>query len=124
MEQIIAAARDVQEKKEIYSPYNILPLDAAGASQSIMQLEEVVYIECVCVSVGMCVCEYVYIVTWCLVCLMLRYLFPYQVKAAVAALWNTRGLNWPASFEPQRQKSGDLDLLDWLRAMFGFQACC
>ncbi|KAH9669028.1 callose synthase 5 [Citrus sinensis] len=90
--EIIAAARDVQEKKEIYSPYNILPLDAAGASQSIMQLEEVVYIECVC------------------------------VKAAVAALWNTRGLNWPASFEPQRQKSGDLDLLDWLRAMFGFQA--
>ncbi|KAH9669029.1 callose synthase 5 [Citrus sinensis] len=82
--EIIAAARDVQEKKEIYSPYNILPLDAAGASQSIMQLEE--------------------------------------VKAAVAALWNTRGLNWPASFEPQRQKSGDLDLLDWLRAMFGFQA--
>lgn len=39
--QIIAAARDVQEKKEIYVPYNILPLDAAGASQSIMQLEEV-----------------------------------------------------------------------------------
>ncbi|GAY56883.1 hypothetical protein CUMW_175300 [Citrus unshiu] len=77
--EIIAAARDVQEKKEIYSPYNILPLDAAGASQSIMQLEE--------------------------------------VKAAVAALWNTRGLNWPASFEPQRQKSGDLDLLDWLRAI-------
>ena len=41
MVQIIAAARDVQEKKEIYAPYNILPLDAAGASQAIMQLEEV-----------------------------------------------------------------------------------
>ncbi|KAI9164724.1 hypothetical protein LWI28_000822 [Acer negundo] len=81
--EIIAAARDVQEKKEIYAPYNILPLDAAGASQSIMQLEE--------------------------------------VKAAVAALWNTRGLNWPGAFEPQRQKAGDLDILDWLRAMFGFQ---
>nr|CAD1827802.1 unnamed protein product [Ananas comosus var. bracteatus] len=81
--EIIAAARDVQEKKEIYVPYNILPLDAAGASQSIMQLEE--------------------------------------VKAAVAALRNTRGLNWPSSFEQQRQKTGDLDLLDWLRAMFGFQ---
>ena len=40
-EQIIAAARDVQEKTEIYAPYNILPLDSAGASQSIMQLEEV-----------------------------------------------------------------------------------
>ncbi|CAK7355014.1 unnamed protein product [Dovyalis caffra] len=77
--EIIAAARDVQEKKEIYAPYNILPLDSAGASQSIMQLEE--------------------------------------VKAAVAALWNTRGLNWPTAFEPQRQKAGDLDLLDWLRAI-------
>lgn len=41
IEQIIAAAKDVQEKKEIYTPYNILPLDAAGASQPIMQLEEV-----------------------------------------------------------------------------------
>uniref|UniRef100_A0A2N9IN91 1,3-beta-glucan synthase n=1 Tax=Fagus sylvatica TaxID=28930 RepID=A0A2N9IN91_FAGSY len=82
--EIIAAARDVQEKTEIYAPYNILPLDSAGASQSIMQLEE--------------------------------------VKAAVAALWNTRGLSWPNAFEQHRQKAGDLDLLDWLRAMFGFQA--
>ncbi|KAK5793272.1 callose synthase 5-like [Gossypium arboreum] len=81
--EIMAAAKDVQEKKEIYTPYNILPLDAAGASQSIMQLEE--------------------------------------VKASVAALGNVRGLNWPSGFEPQRQKTGDLDLLDWLRAMFGFQ---
>lgn len=40
-EKIIAAARDVQEKNEIYAPYNILPLDSAGASQSAMQLEEV-----------------------------------------------------------------------------------
>ena len=40
-EQIIAAAKDVQAKTEIYAPYNILPLDSAGASQSIMQLEEV-----------------------------------------------------------------------------------
>ncbi|KAA8531070.1 hypothetical protein F0562_005779 [Nyssa sinensis] len=81
--EIIAAAKDVQAKKEIYAPYNILPLDAAGASQSIMQLEE--------------------------------------VKAAVAALLNARGLNWPAAFEKHRQKAGELDLLDWLRAMFGFQ---
>ncbi|XP_059643980.1 callose synthase 5-like isoform X2 [Cornus florida] len=44
-----------------------------------------------------------------------------EVKAACGALWNSRGLNWPASFEPQRQKAGDVDLLDWLRAMFGFQ---
>ncbi|KAK7318446.1 hypothetical protein RJT34_03148 [Clitoria ternatea] len=80
--EIIAAARDVQEKTEIYTPYNILPLDSAGASVPIMQFEE--------------------------------------IKAAVSA-WNTHGFNWPASFEPQRQKTGDLDMLDWLRAMFGFQ---
>ncbi|KAL0449818.1 UNVERIFIED_CONTAM: Callose synthase 5 [Sesamum latifolium] len=83
--EIMAAANDVQAKKEIYAPYNILPLDSAGASQSIMQLEE--------------------------------------VKAAVTALQNTSGLTWPASFEQQRKRAGDLDLLDWLRAMFGFQAC-
>ncbi|KAL1224859.1 Callose synthase 5 [Cardamine amara subsp. amara] len=81
--EIIAAAKDVQEKNEIYAPYNILPLDSAGASQSVMQLEE--------------------------------------VKAAVAALGNTRGLNWPSEFEQHRKKTGNLDLLDWLRAMFGFQ---
>ncbi|KAK6150749.1 hypothetical protein DH2020_015681 [Rehmannia glutinosa] len=83
--EIMAAANDVQAKKEIYAPYNILPLDSAGAKQSIMQLEE--------------------------------------VKAAVTALQNTRSLTWPASFEQHRQKAGELDLLDWLRAMFGFQAC-
>ncbi|RAL39881.1 hypothetical protein DM860_013082 [Cuscuta australis] len=44
-----------------------------------------------------------------------------EVKAAVAALSNTHGLSWPSSFEPQRQRAGELDLLDWLRAMFGFQ---
>ncbi|XP_027344376.1 callose synthase 5-like [Abrus precatorius] len=81
--EIIAAARDVQEKTEIYTPYNILPLDSAGASVPIMQFEE--------------------------------------IKAAVSAFWNTRGLNWPATFEQHRQKAGDLDMLDWLRAMFGFQ---
>ncbi|PKA48277.1 Callose synthase 5 [Apostasia shenzhenica] len=43
------------------------------------------------------------------------------IKAAVAAMKHTRGLNWPTSFEAHRQKPGDLDLLDWLRAMFGFQ---
>ncbi|XP_075501475.1 callose synthase 5-like isoform X1 [Primulina tabacum] len=81
--EIMAAANDVQAKKEIYAPYNILPLDSAGASQSIMQLEE--------------------------------------VKASVAALRNTNGLTWSSSFEQQKQKNGELDLLDWLRAMFGFQ---
>lgn len=47
----------------------------------------------------------------------------YQVKAAVAALLNTDGLSWPSSSEQRRQKAGELDVLDWLRAMFGFQAC-
>ncbi|KAE9604163.1 putative 1,3-beta-glucan synthase [Lupinus albus] len=81
--EIIAAARDVQEKTEIYVPFNILPLDSAGASQPIMQLEE--------------------------------------IKAAVSALCSTHGLNWPSSFEQQRLRTGNLDMLDWLRAMFGFQ---
>ncbi|KAL3635741.1 hypothetical protein CASFOL_020288 [Castilleja foliolosa] len=81
--EIMAAANHVQAKKEIYAPYNILPLDSAGAKQSIMQLEE--------------------------------------VKAAVTALQNTRGLTWPSSFEQHRLKAGELDVLDWLRAMFGFQ---
>lgn len=46
--QIIAAARDVQEKTEIYTPYNILPLDAAGASVPIMQFEEVFVLWSLC----------------------------------------------------------------------------
>uniref|UniRef100_A0A0E0L8M2 1,3-beta-glucan synthase n=1 Tax=Oryza punctata TaxID=4537 RepID=A0A0E0L8M2_ORYPU len=81
--EIVRLHQDVQEKKDIYTPFNILPLDAASASQSIMQMEE--------------------------------------IKAAVTALRNTRGLTWPSTFEPERQKGGALDLLDWLRAMFGFQ---
>ncbi|XP_057853796.2 callose synthase 5 [Cryptomeria japonica] len=81
--EIMAAAKDVQEKKEIYAPYNILPLDAASASQAIMQQEE--------------------------------------VRATVAALRNIRGLNWPSSFQKQQQKTRELDLLDWLQALFGFQ---
>uniref|UniRef100_A0A803KX00 1,3-beta-glucan synthase n=1 Tax=Chenopodium quinoa TaxID=63459 RepID=A0A803KX00_CHEQI len=81
--EIIAAARDVEENQNKYSPYNILPLDAAGASQSIIQLEE--------------------------------------VKAAISALWNIRGLTWPPASEQHRQRTNDLDLFDWLKAMFGFQ---
>lgn len=38
----------------------------------------------------------------------------------MAALKNTRGLNWP-SVDKQKQKTGELDLLDWLRVTFGFQ---
>ena len=39
--QIIAASRDVEEKKEIYAAYNILPLDKDGSSLAIMNREEV-----------------------------------------------------------------------------------
>jgi callose synthase len=79
--EIIAAAADVEQKKEIYVPYNILPLDAAGASQAIMQLDE--------------------------------------VRAAVEALRNVRGLPWLTEKEPH-SRAGDLDCLDWLQDMFGF----
>ncbi|KAL7612774.1 hypothetical protein Lser_V15G06702 [Lactuca serriola] len=46
-----------------------------------------------------------------------------EIKASVSALRNTSGLNWPTSADedPHRQTSGQLDLLDWLRATFGFQ---
>ncbi|KAI3844011.1 hypothetical protein MKW92_016962 [Papaver armeniacum] len=44
-----------------------------------------------------------------------------EVKASVDALGYTRGLRWPSSFEQRRQEVGELDLLDWLMAMFGFQ---
>ncbi|KAH9320865.1 hypothetical protein KI387_015504, partial [Taxus chinensis] len=81
--EIMTAAKDVQKKKEIYAPYNILPLDAASASQAIMQQEE--------------------------------------IKAAVAALHNIHGLNWPPSFWKQQQKTREVDLFDWLQEMFGFQ---
>ncbi|XP_024527354.1 callose synthase 5 isoform X1 [Selaginella moellendorffii] len=81
--EIIALGEDVKEKKDIYAPYNILPLDAAGASQAIMQLPE--------------------------------------IKAAVDALRNIRGLPFPAALEHQPNKSAEVDILDWLQQMFGFQ---
>ncbi|XLU60984.1 hypothetical protein S245_020205, partial [Arachis hypogaea] len=39
------------------------------------------------------------------------------IKVVVSALSNTRGLNWPSSFKKQRHRTGDLDLLDWLKAI-------
>lgn len=80
--EIIAAAADVEQKKEIYVSYNVLPLDAAGASQAIMQLDE--------------------------------------VRAAVESLRNVRGLPWQTEKE-SHPRAGDLDCLDWLQDMFGFQ---
>ncbi|GKC72449.1 callose synthase 5, partial [Tanacetum coccineum] len=72
---IIALANEV----EANAPYHNLPLNSAGESTCIMQLEE--------------------------------------IKAAVSAIRNTHGLQWPPSIELLQQ----MDLLDWLRAMFGFQ---
>lgn len=76
--ELMKFGKDVEKKQEMYEPYNILPLDSAGANQAIMQ-------------------------------------FP-EIKAAVAALRNIRGLPWPDNY----QKT-DGDLLDWLQLMFGFQ---
>ncbi|XP_074292590.1 callose synthase 3-like [Silene latifolia] len=42
--------------------------------------------------------------------------FP-EIQAAIVALRNTRGLPWPKDYK----KKQDEDILDWLRAMFGFQ---
>lgn len=39
--EIMAASKDVEEKKEIYAVYNILPLDEDGASLAIMNREEI-----------------------------------------------------------------------------------
>ncbi|PPR85546.1 hypothetical protein GOBAR_AA35144 [Gossypium barbadense] len=181
--EIMATAKDVQEKKEIYTPYNILPLDAAGASQSIMQLEERDNVRnmrehlilllannhirlhpkpkpltmlderavdavmsklfknyktwckflgrkhslrhfelaLLCSAAVMTQCHSSILFVGVLFWMLLELYFNIQVKASVVALGNIRGLNWPSGFDPQRQKAGDLDLLDWLRAMFGFQ---
>ena len=83
-------------------------MDSAGASQSIMQLEEVLPLLLLSFNVFQAAASY--FLPSCL----------YQVKAAVGALRNTRGLNWPSAFG---REAADLDLLDWLKAMFGFQAC-
>ncbi|KAH9311870.1 hypothetical protein KI387_026905, partial [Taxus chinensis] len=77
--ELIKFGKDVEKKTEMYVPYNILPLDPAGANQAIMQ-------------------------------------FP-EIRAAVTALRNIRGLPWPEDYT----KIGDIDLLDWLQIMFGFQ---
>lgn len=43
-----------------------------------------------------------------------------QVRAAVDALRNVRGLPWQTVKE-SHPRAGDLDCLDWLQDMFGFQ---
>eukprot|EP00850_Spirogloea_muscicola_P001766 SM000006S19531 [mRNA] locus=s6:1319148:1331519:- [translate_table: standard] len=40
--EVLAAGQAVAAEKELYQPYNILPLDATGAHQAIMQLPEIV----------------------------------------------------------------------------------
>lgn len=70
-------------KNESCTAYNILPLDLASASQSVMMLPE--------------------------------------IKAAVAALRNVRGLPWILTSEAFREKYPKTDVLDWLQIKFGFQ---
>ncbi|KAK1611629.1 hypothetical protein QYE76_035302 [Lolium multiflorum] len=76
----------IEEKRKLYVPYNILPLDPESTELAIMQYPE--------------------------------------IQAAVYALRNTRGLQWPRDKENEKkpeEKKTDKDLLDWLQAMFGFQ---
>lgn len=108
----MASARDVEAKQVIYAPYNILPLDSAGESQCIMQFDEVSHHLFTLIPTGKF-----------LLCLFIYIYVKLQIKAAGSALKNISGLNWPASVDQKQQKSGELDLLDWLKAMFGFQAC-
>lgn len=119
--QIIAAGKIVEEKQEIYLPYNILPLDAAGASQAIMQLPEVKS----CTTAFALQQKIAIVLESCYErknCLDSDIEEPrLQIKAGVEALRNIRGLPWPSQMEQARHKSGELDLLDWLQCMFGFQ---
>ncbi|XP_027342248.1 callose synthase 2-like [Abrus precatorius] len=78
-DEILQTHTKVEEKKQLYAPYNILPLDPEGGKEAIMEYSE--------------------------------------IKAAVSALRNTRGLPWP---KDHGNKANE-DILDWLQLMFGFQ---
>ncbi len=52
--------------------------------------------------------------------LMLKLALCGQIRAGVESLRNVRGLPWPSTAE-SRHKPGDVDCLDWLQDMFGFQ---
>ncbi|KAF7835954.1 callose synthase 1-like [Senna tora] len=78
-DEILEAHTKVEEKKQLYAPYNILPLDPESAKEAIMRYPE--------------------------------------IQAAVSALRNIRGLPWPKGY----QKKVNVDILDWLQVMFGFQ---
>lgn len=104
--QILETHNKVEEKTKIYVPYNILPLDPDSANQAIMQYPEVSILT-------LFACERC--VSWLnhsngADCIL-------QIRAAVYALRNTRGLPWPKD----HKRKTDEDLLDWLQSMFGFQ---
>lgn len=103
--QILETHNQVEEKKKLYLPYNILPLDPDSANQAIMRYPEVAtYFVSTCYhSLRGCLCP---LSPLCV-----------QIQAAFHALRNTRGLPWPKEHE----KKPDADLLGWLQAMFGFQ---
>ncbi|KAK8463631.1 hypothetical protein SEVIR_1G386100v4 [Setaria viridis] len=104
-QSILETHNQVEEKKKLYLPYNILPLDPDSANQAIMRYPEVAtYFISTCYhSLRGCLCP---LSPLCV-----------QIQAAFHALRNTRGLPWPKEHE----KKPDADLLGWLQAMFGFQ---
>ncbi|WCJ39409.1 callose synthase 5 [Euphorbia peplus] len=94
-EVLCAVNKTEKVEKAILAARDIHPLDSAEASQSILTLEEARPLDI-----------FIFL----------------HVKASVGALLcNTRGLAWPTASERHRQQAGDLDIFDWLQAMFGFQ---
>lgn len=97
----------VEEKTQIYVPYNILPLDPDSQNQAIMRLPEVIQLLTL---------PFIFLF-YCLSVQSICLNTVLQIQAAVAALRNTRGLPWTAG----HKKKLDEDILDWLQSMFGFQ---
>ncbi|RDX57902.1 Callose synthase 2, partial [Mucuna pruriens] len=80
-EEIMETHTKVEEQKQLYAPYNILPLDPESGKEAIMSYDE--------------------------------------IKAAVSALRNIRGLPWPKDHGNKVNE----DILDWLQLMFGYLPC-
>lgn len=100
----------VEEKQQIYLPYNILPLDPDSKNQEIMKYPEVSTIS---ISKDLKSMNYVFrLQVKCIASFIAL-----QIRVTVSALRNTRGLPWPKDYK----KKVDEDILDWLQAMFGFQ---
>lgn len=111
--QILEAHTKVAEKTQIYVPYNILPLDPDSQNQAIMSYPEVSSTTWLYTSIF-----FFFLFPCCFVLAWVtQLLISWQIQSTVSALRNTRGLPWPKG----HKKKEDEDILDWLRAMFGFQ---